>query len=247
MATEYAFLLDSQKPRPNHLLATLKADSMSRLCPHLKSVYLSAGEVLYEPGVKINHLYFPTDSIISLLYVTHDGATTEISVVGNEGVLGVPLFTGGESTSSLAVVRSAGGAYALPREILKEEFDRHGRLMELLLHYTQTLITQMAQTAVCNRHHHIDQQLCRWLLMSLDRLPGNSLQMTHEFIASMLGVRREGVTEAAGKLQKLGVITCGRGRIDVLDRAKLEDLCCECYAVVKNETDRLLNVNWGDS
>lgn len=247
MATEYAFLLDSQKPQPNHLLATLKADSMSRLYPHLKSVYLSAGEVLYEPGVKINHLYFPTDSIISLLYVTHDGATTEISVVGNEGVLGVPLFTGGESTSSLAMVRSAGGAYVLPREILKEEFDRHGRLMELLLHYTQTLITQMAQTAVCNRHHHIDQQLCRWLLMSLDRLPGNSLQMTHEFIASMLGVRREGVTEAAGKLQKLGVITCGRGRIDVLDRAKLEDLCCECYAVVKNETDRLLNVDWGDS
>lgn len=247
MATEYAFLLDSQKPQPNHLLATLKADSMSRLYPHLKSVYLSAGEVLYEPGVKINHLYFPTDSIISLLYVTHDGATTEISVVGNEGVLGVPLFTGGESTSSLAMVRSAGGAYVLPREVLKEEFDRHGRLMELLLHYTQTLITQMAQTAVCNRHHHIDQQLCRWLLMSLDRLPGNSLQMTHEFIASMLGVRREGVTEAAGKLQKLGVITCGRGRIDVLDRAKLEDLCCECYAVVKNETDRLLNVDWGDS
>ncbi len=245
MATEYAFSLDSQKPQPNHLLAALKADSMARLCPHLKSIYLPVGEVLYEPGLKMHHLYFPTDSIISLLYVTHDGASTEISVVGNEGVLGVPLFTGGESTSSRAVVRSAGGAYVLPREIMKEEFDRHGRLMELLLHYTQTLITQMAQTAVCNRLHHIDQQLCRWLLMSLDRLPGNTLQMTHESIANMLGVRREGVTEAAGKLQKLGVITCGRGRIEVLDRTKLESLCCECYAVVKKETDRLLY--WGDS
>lgn len=245
MATESALSLDTQAPQPNQLLAALKADSMARLSPHLKSVYLPLGEVLYEPGLKMHHLCFPTDSIISLLYVTRDGASTEIAVVGNEGVLGVPLFTGGESTSSRAVVRSAGGAYALPGEILKEEFDRHGRLMEILLHYTQTLITQMAQTAVCNRHHHIDQQLCRWLLMSLDRLPGNSLQMTHELIANMLGVRREGVTETAGKLQKLGVITYRRGSIEVLDRAKLESLCCECYAVVKKETDRLLN--WGDS
>ncbi len=243
MATEYAFSFDNQKPQPNHLLAALQADSMARLRPHLKFVYLPLGEVLYEPGLKMHHLYFPTDSIISLLYVTHDGASTEISVVGNEGVLGVPLFTGGESTPIGAMVRSAGGAYALPREILKEEFARNGRLMELLLHYTQTLITQVAQTAVCIRHHHIDQQLCRWLLMSFDRLPGNSLLMTHELIANMLGVRREGVTEAAGKLQKLGVITYRRGTIEVLDREKLESLCCECYAVVKKETDRLLN--WG--
>ncbi len=241
MATEYAVSLDTQKSQENHLLASLQADSMARLCPHLKSVYLPFGEVLYEPGLKMHQVYFPVDSIISLLYVTNDGASTEISVVGNEGVLGVPLLTGGESTSSRAIVRSAGEAYALRGEILKEEFDCHGRLTELLLHYTQTLITQVAQTAVCNRHHHIDQQLCRWLLMSLDRLPGNSLQMTHELIANMLGVRREGVTEAAGKLQRLGVITYRRGRIEVLDRAKLESLCCECYAVVKKETNRLLN------
>lgn len=241
MATEYAVSLDTQTSQPNHLLAALQADSMARLRPHLKFVYLPLGKVLCEPGLNMHHIYFPTDSIMSLLNVTYDGASTEISVVGNEGVLGVPLFMGGESTSSRAVVRSAGGAFTLPREILKEEFDRHGNLMELLLHYTHTLITQMAQTAACNRHHHIDQQLCRWLLMSLDRVPGSSLQITHELISNMLGVRREGVTEAAGKLQRLGVITHRRGRIAVLDRAKLESLCCECYAVVKKETDRLLN------
>lgn len=241
MATEYAVSLDTQTPQPNHLLAALQADGMARLRPHLNFVYLQSGKVLCEPGLKMHHIYFPTDSIISLLCVSNDGATTEIAVVGNEGVLGVPLFMGGESTSSRAVVRSAGGAFALPRAILKKEFDCHGRLTEILLHYTHTLITQMAQTAACNRHHHIDQQLCRWLLMSLDRLPGSSLQITHELISNMLGVRREGVTEAAGKLQRLGVITYRRGRIEVLDRTKLESLCCECYAVVKKETDRLLN------
>lgn len=241
MATEYALPLDAHKPQQNHLLAALQANSISRLRPHLKFVYLPLGKVLYEPGVEMQHVYFPTDSIISLLYVMFDGASAEISVVGNEGVLGVSLFMGGESTSSRAVVQSAGGAYSLPREILRKEFDCHGGLMELLLHYTQALITQMAQTAVCNRHHKVDQQLCRWLLMSLDRLPGNCLQMTQELIANMLGVRREGVTEAAGKLQKLGVISYKRGRIEVLDRTALESMCCECYAVVKKETDRLLN------
>lgn len=245
MATEYALSFYTQKSQKNHLLASLQAESFARLSPHFKFVDLPLGKVLYEPGWKIQHVYFPTDSIISLLYVTNDGACTEISVVGNEGVLGVPLFMGGESSSSRALVRNAGGAFVLPREILKEEFDCHGRVMELLLYYTQTLIIQMAQTAVCNRHHHIDQQLCRWLLMSLDRLPGNSLQVTHEMIANMLGVRREGVTEAAGKLQRLGVITYRRGRIEVLERAKLESLCCECYSVVRRETDRLLN--WGGS
>lgn len=241
MATDYAVPLDVQKMQKNHLLAALPADSIARMRPHLKFVYLPLGKVLYEPGVEMQHVYFPTDSIISLLYVMHDGASAEISMVGNEGVLGVSLFMGGDSTSSRAVVQSAGAAFSLPRDIMKQEFDTHGRLMELLLHYTQALITQMAQTAVCNRHHNVSQQLCRWLLMSLDRLPGSSLLMTQELIANMLGVRREGVTEAAGKLQKLGLITYRRGKIEVLDRAKLEDLCCECYAVVKKETDRLLN------
>ena len=241
MATQYALPLDAQWPEQNHLLAGLTADSIARLRPHLKFIHLPLGKALYEPGVAMRHVYFPTDAIISLLYVMHNGASAEISLVGNEGVLGVSLFMGGESTSSRAVVQSAGGAYSLPREILKNEFDHHSRLMELLLHYSQALITQMAQTAVCNRHHNIDQQLCRWILMSLDRLPGNCLLMTQELISNMLGVRREGVSEAAGRLQRLGVITYRRGKIDVLDRPKMESLSCECYAVVKKETDRLLN------
>ncbi|WP_134597143.1 Crp/Fnr family transcriptional regulator, partial [Pseudomonas aeruginosa] len=188
----------------------------------------------------LRHVYFPTDAIVSLLYVMEDGASAEISVVGNEGLIGVAVFMGGESTPSRAIVQSAGHAYRLPGQKLKDEFNRHGEMLQLMLRYTQALITQMAQTAVCNRHHSIDQQLCRWLLLSLDRLPSNQLSMTQELIANMLGVRREGVTEAAGKLQKLGVIKYSRGHITVLDRPQLEALCCECYAVVKRETDRLL-------
>jgi len=211
-----------------------------RLGPHLDLVDLPLGKVLYEAGDTMRFVYFPTDSIISLLYVMENGASAEISVVGNEGLVGVSLFMGGGSTPSRAIVQSGGRGFRLPAQKLKDEFERHGELMLLLLRYTQALITQMAQTAVCNRHHTIDQQLCRWLLLSLDRLPSNRLTMTQELIANMLGVRREGVTEAAGKLQKLDVIEYSRGRITVLDRPKLETLCCECYEVVKRETDRLL-------
>jgi CRP-like cAMP-binding protein len=186
------------------------------------------------------HIYFPTDAIVSLLYVLANGASAEIAVVGNDGAVGVSLFMGGETTTSRAVVQSAGSAYRLTGARLKREFERHGELMYTLLKYTQSLITQMAQTAVCNRHHSVDQQLCRWLLLSLDRLASNELIMTHELIANMLGVRREGVTDAAGKLQKLGVMRYSRGRITVLNRPELERLCCECYSVVKRETERLL-------
>lgn len=199
------------------------------------------GQVLYEAGDKMRHVYFPTDSIVSLLYVMESGASAEISVVGNEGLVGISLFMGGESTSSRAVVQSGGSGYQLAGQRLVDEFHRHGDLMSLVLRYTQALITQMAQTAVCNRHHSIDQQLCRWLLLSLDRLPTAHLVMTQELIANMLGVRREGVTEAAGKLQQLGVIKYRRGHIKVVDRPRLEQLSCECYAVVKRETDRLLS------
>ncbi len=198
------------------------------------------GGVLYEPGDVLQHVYFPTDCIVSLLYVMVDGASAEIAVVGNEGLIGVALFMGGETTSSRGIVQSAGSAYRLGGKKLKQEFHRDGQMQVLLLRYTQALITQMAQTAVCNRHHSVDQQLCRWLLLSLDRLSSSRLAMTQELIANMLGVRREGVTEAASKLQKLGVIHYRRGQITVLDRPKLELLCCECYAVVKRETDRLL-------
>ena len=221
-------------------MAALSPEVFGRLSPYLQPVSLPLGEVVYESGDAMNHVYFPTDSIISLLYVMENGASGEISVVGNEGLVGVALYLGGESTPSRAVVQSAGSAYRLARPRLKEEFNRHGELLTLMLRYTQCLITQMAQTAVCNRHHSVDQQLCRWLLLSLDRLPSNDLTMTQELIANMLGVRREGVTEAAGKLQRLGVIRYMRGRITVLDRPKLERLSCECYAVVKAETDRLL-------
>ncbi len=198
------------------------------------------GQVLYEPGTIMRHVYFPTTSIVSLLYVMEDGSSAEIAIVGNEGIVGISLFMGGETTSSRAVVQSAGHAYRVPDTQLKGEFFRAGPFQRLLLRYTQALITQMGQTAVCNRHHSVDQQLCRWLLMSLDRLPSNELRMTQELIANMLGVRREGVTESAGKLQKLGLIQYNRGHIVVIDRPALEAHACECYAVVKREFARLL-------
>ena len=229
-------------PQRNLLLDALpKADS-ERIYPDLQFVHLPLGSVLYESGDALRHVYFPTNSIVSLLSVMKDGTSAEIAVVGNEGVVGVALFMGGDTTPSRAVVQSAGQAYRLPARRLKEEFRRCGVLQILLLRYTQSLITQMAQTVVCNRHHSVDQQLCRWLLLSLDRLDSETLNMTHELIADMLGVRREGVTESAGKLQKRGVIRYARGRITVLDRAKLEQLSCECYRVVKKETDRLLGM-----
>ena len=232
----------SATPRPqhNHLLATLPDEALKRLLPHLELVDMPLGMVLYESGDTLRHVYFPTDSIVSLLYVMESGASAEISVVGNDGVIGVALFMGGESTTSRAIVQSAGSAYRVLGKRFKEEFNRHGEMLHLMLRYSQALITQMAQTAVCNRHHSIDQQLCRWLLLSLDRLSGSQLAMTQELIANMLGVRREGVTEAAGKLHRLGVIDYSGGLITVLDREKLERLSCECYAVVKRETDRLL-------
>jgi CRP-like cAMP-binding protein len=231
---------ETVKPQQNHLLAALPKAECDRLFPHLELVQLALGQVLYESGDTLRHVYFPTDSIVSLLYVMEDGASAEISVVGNEGMIGVALFMGGETTPSRAIVQSAGSAYRLRGPVLKDEFHRHGELHHLLLRYTQALLTQMAQTAVCNRHHSVDQQLCRWLLLSLDRLPSNQLNMTQELIANMLGVRREGVTDAAGKLQRLGVIQYQRGHITVLDRPHLEKLCCECYAVVQKEFERLL-------
>jgi CRP-like cAMP-binding protein len=231
---------DTPTPLQNHLLAALPAEIQQRLFSHLELMSLPLGKVLYESGDKLRHVYFPTDSIVSLLYVMENGASAEISVVGNEGIIGVALFMGGESTPSRAIVQSGGHAYRLLGQRLKDEFNRHSELQLLLLRYTQSLLTQMAQTAVCNRHHSVDQQLCRWLLLSLDRLSSNQLNMTQELIANMLGVRREGVTDAAGKLQKQGIIEYSRGHITVLDRPKLEELSCECYAVVKKETDRLL-------
>ena len=227
-------------PQQNRLLAALPPAEGLRIYRDLQLVRMPLGKVLYESGDALGHVYFPTDSIVSLLYVMENGASAEISVVGNEGVVGVALFMGGDTTPSRAIVQSAGNAYRLLEARLKTEFHRNGETQRLLLRYTQALITQMAQTAVCNRHHSVDQQLCRWLLLSLDRLSSNRLTMTQELIANMLGVRREGVTEAAGKLQKLGVIRYTRGQIAVLDRPKLESLCCECYAVVKKETDRLV-------
>ncbi len=230
----------TRAPTENHLLRALTADEMGRLLPHLEYIELPLGAVLYEPGDVLRHVYFPVDCIISLLYVLADGASAEIAVVGNDGLIGIALFMGGETTSNRAVVQSAGHAYRLLGQRLKDEFHRNGTLQELFLRYTQALITQMAQTAVCNRHHSVHQQLCRWLLLSLDRLSSNQLDMTQELIANMLGVRREGVTEAAGKLQQLGVMHYQRGHITVLDRPRLEALCCECYSVVKKETDRLM-------
>src|SRR5882724_3981389 len=226
--------------KQNSLLAALPDAEWTRWFPQLERVDMPLGQVVYEAGDTLKYMYFPITSIVSLLYVMENGASAEIAVVGKEGLVGVSLFMGGESTSSRAVVQSAGIGCRLNAKIMKSEFDQAGPVLHLLLRYTQALLTQMAQTAVCNRHHSLDQQLCRWLLLSLDRLPSNELSMTQELIANMLGVRREGVTEAAGKLQNAGLIQYNRGHIIVLDRAGLEAKVCECYEVVKRETDRLL-------
>jgi CRP-like cAMP-binding protein len=226
--------------RQNLLLAALSAAQLKRLARNMEAIEMPLGDVLYESGRHLSHVYFPTTSIISLLYVLESGASSQIAVVGNDGVIGVSLFMGGETTPSRAVVQSAGVGYRLPDRAIKDEFHRGGPLQHLMLRYTQALITQMAQTAVCNRHHSVDQQLSRWLLHSIDRLGVPHITMTQELIATMLGVRREGVTEAAGKLQDAGVIRYRRGHISVLDRPKLEKLSCECYDVVRRETARLL-------
>src|SRR5512141_1993918 len=227
-------------PKQNHILAALPAEDYARLLPDLELIPMPLGWAVYESGGHMNYVYFPTTCIVSLLYVMEDGASAEIAITGNCGLVGISLFMGGESTPSRAVVQSAGNGYRLRASVLKREFAMGGHMQHLALRYTQALITQMAQTAVCNRHHALDQQLCRWLLLSLDRLQTNELVMTQELIADMLGVRREGVTEAAGKLQHDGLIHYSRGHIKVLDRARLEKRVCECYAVVKKEYDRLL-------
>jgi CRP-like cAMP-binding protein len=233
-------MLAPHAPSQNQLLGKLPAAAYGRVLPELEHVALKLGSAIYESGSPQGYVYFPTDSIVSLLSVMEDGASAEIAVVGNEGVVGISLFMGGETTPSRAVVQSAGNAYRLKGSHLKREFELGGPLQYLLLRYTQALITQMAQTAVCNRHHSVEQQLCRWLLLSLDRLPSNELTMTQELIANMLGVRREGVTAAAGRLQEAGLIQYSRGKITVLDRPRLEQRVCECYGVVKRESDRLL-------
>jgi CRP-like cAMP-binding protein len=227
-------------PSQNHLLAALPTAEFEPLAAHIELVKLPLGEMLYEPGGQLKHAYFPTTAIVSLHYIMESGASSESAGVGNEGVVGISLFMGGDTTSSSAVVQTAGHAYRLESRKLLEEFNRGGLLQRLLLRYTQALMTQMSQTAACNRHHSVEQQLCRWLLLTLDRLPSNELVMTQELIANMLGVRREGITEAAGKLQRAGVISYRRGHIAVLDRAGLEARVCECYAVVKTELNRLL-------
>lgn len=231
--------MSSRPPTQNHLLAALPREEMNRWLPKLEMVELKLGQVLHESGGVQSHVYFPTTSIVSLLYELESGASAEIAIVGNEGLVGISLFMGGGSTTSRAVVQSAGEAYRMPASVLQEEF-KFAPVLHLLLRYTQALITQMSQTAVCNRHHTLDQQLCRWLLLSLDRLSGDELVMTQELIANMLGVRREGVTEAAMRLQRAGLIKYTRGRITVLDRTGVERRTCECYAVVKKEYDRLL-------
>lgn len=231
---------NTQNPRENQLLAVLPEEEYIRITPHLEPVSLPLGKVLYESGGLLDWVFFPTDAIVSLLYVMEDGSSAEIAVVGYEGLIGIALFMGGLTMPNRAVVQSAGQAYRLKGNVLNQEFKRSGEFQHLLLRYTQALLTQMGQTAVCNRHHTVDQQLCRWLLLSLDRLPSNELNMTQELIANMLGVRREGVTEAAGKLQKAGLIHYSRGRITVLDRPGLEARVCECYNVVRDEFNRLL-------
>lgn len=228
-------------PNQNHLLAALLDEDFARLSPHLELVAMPLGDVLYESGGKLSHAYFPTTSIVSLHYLLENGGSSEIAGVGKEGVLGVSLFMGGNTTPSRAIVQTGGHGYRLPAAVLIEEFNKGGHVMRLLLRYTQALLTQMAQTAVCNRHHSVEQQLCRWLLLTLDRLPRNDLTMTQELIANMLGVRREGVTEAAGRLQGYGYISYRRGHITVLNRDGLESDVCECYAVVKKEFARLLS------
>jgi CRP-like cAMP-binding protein len=239
-ATEACAMLGTCDPGQNRLLAALTPAENSRICPYLRLASMRLGEVLYEPGARFSHVWFPATCIVSLLHILKDGASAEIAMVGNEGLIGIASFMGGETASHRAIVCNAGYAYRLIGRRLTEEFHRNGQMQFLLLRYTQALITQMAQTAVCNRYHTVDQRLCRWLLLSLDRLGGNKLTMTQGLIADMLGVRREGVNEAAHKLQSLGVIRYRRGRIRVLDRDRLKQLCCECYAVVKKETDRLL-------
>ena len=232
-------MVSTKNAKQNQLLAAMPEAEWKRWLPDIEAVDLPLGEVLYEPGTTLSHVYFPTTAIISLLYVLENGASAEIAVVGKEGLVGISLFMGGESTPSRAVVQSAGKGFRLPAQAMKDEFNRGGAVLHLLLRYTQALITQMSQTAVCNRHHSLDQQLCRWLLLSLDRLEGSELVMTQELISNMLGVRREGVTEAALQLQSAGLIKYSRGRISVLDRPGIEKRSCECYAVVKNEYDRL--------
>ncbi|MBZ0131454.1 MAG: Crp/Fnr family transcriptional regulator [Rhodocyclaceae bacterium] len=228
-------------PKQNHLLAALPTAELEALAAHLELVPLPLGKMLYEPGGQLQHAYFPTTAIVSLHYVMESGASAETAGVGNEGVVGISLFMGGNTTSSSAVVQTAGHAYRLERRLLMQEFNRAGALQRLLLRYTQALITQMAQTAACNRHHSVEQQLCRWLLLTMDRQASNELVMTQELVASMLGVRREGITEAAGNLQRAGCISYRRGHISVLDRSVLETRACECYAVVKRELGRLLS------
>jgi len=228
-------------PSHNHLIAALPAAEFERVSAHLERVALPLGEMLYEPGEQLQYAYFPTTAIVSLHYVMESGASAESAGVGNEGLVGISLFMGGDTTPSSAVVQTAGHAYRLAGRMLKEEFNRAGMLQRLLLRYTQSLITQMAQAAVCNRHHSVEQQLCRWLLLTLDRMSSNELVMTQELVASMLGVRRGGITEAAGRLQQAGFISYRRGHIAVLDRAGLETRSCECYAVVKKEMGRLLS------
>ena len=223
----------------NHLLAALPAEEFARVAPHLELVTLALGDFLYEPGEQLEHAYFPVTSIVSLHYVTESGASAEVAGVGNEGMVGISLFMGGGTTPSSAVVQTAGQAYRLGRGALKDEFERGGAMQRLMLRYTQALITQMSQTAVCNRHHSVEQQLCRWLLTTLDRVPSGQLVMTQELVASMLGVRREGITEAAGKLQQAGLIRYRRGHIAVLERGGLDTLACECYSVVRTEYLRL--------
>ena len=233
-------MISSSELRQNYLLAALPAAELARISEGIAIAPMPLGHVLYESGDEMRHVYFPTTSIVSLLYVMQDGSSAEIAIVGNEGIVGISLFMGGETTPSRAIVQSAGKAFRVASKVLKDEFRRGGPVQHLLLRYTQALITQMSQTAVCNRHHSVEQQLCRWLLMSLDRLDSNQLSMTQELIANMLGVRREGVTESAGKLQRLGLIEYSRGHIKVLDRTALEAHACECYQVVKKEFERLL-------
>jgi len=233
-------MVASMTPNQNHLLAALPAEIFERISPHLELIPMPLGQVLYESGGQLQHVYFPTTAIVSMHYVLENGASTEIAGVGNEGVLGISLFMGGNTTSSLATVQTAGCGYRLKGRLMMEEFNHAGPMMRLMLRYTQALITQISQTAVCNRYHSIEQQLCRWLLLTIDRLPSHELTMTQELIAGMLGVRREGITEAAGKLQRAGLISYRRGHITALDRSGLESRACECYNVVKKEFHRLL-------
>ena len=236
-----AILLSPHRPEQNRLLAALPAADFQRIAAHLELVPLALGKILYEPGEHLSHAYFPTTAIVSLHYVMESGASAESAGAGNEGVVGISLFMGGDTTPSSAVVQTAGHAWRLERRLLKQEFDRGGAMQRLLLRYTQALLTQMCQTAVCNRHHSVEQQLCRWLLLTLDRLPSNELVMTQELVSFMLGVRREGITEIAGRLQAAGIIRYRRGHISVLDRTGLEDRACECYDVVRTEMHRLLS------